>query len=402
MLRQISSRIALRRSSQIIFMIMFVLLQFLVVGVAFLGGYFVSQWTSGDPLQIGMGSGFPLFNEAYDLLKDNAYFDLPESKKLEYGMIRGLLTAVNEPYTVFVEPPQHELQSDQLSGKFGGIGVRVERDAENFVYIYPLPSSPALAAGVQDGDRLLAVEALSITPETPNEEIHAAIRGKVGEKVRITVGRAPAYSPIELTVERAEVPLPSVTAILAPDQPSVGVIYVNVIAETTPDEILKAVEDLKSRGASRFIIDVRNNGGGLVEAGVDTARLFLKNGVVIEEQYRDQPVKPFKVEKDGPLADLPVVILVNRGTASAAEIFAGAIKGQGRAPIIGTRTFGKDTIQLVFSLSDGSSLHVTAAHWWVPGLEPKIGGNGIQPDVPMEEGADENLYLQKAIETVLR
>jgi carboxyl-terminal processing protease len=150
------------------------------------------------------------------------------------------------------------------------------------------------------------------------------------------------------------------------------------------------------------VVDVRNNGGGLVEAGVDTARLFLKSGIVIEEQYRKQPIVTFEVEREGPFADLPIVVLVNRGTASAAEIFAGAIKGQNRAPLVGTPTFGKDTIQLVFSLSDGSSLHVTSAHWWVPNLEPKIGGNGILPDVPLDETADESQQLQAAIDTVLK
>ncbi len=132
------------------------------------------------------------------------------------------------------------------------------------------------------------------------------------------------------------------------------------------------------------------------------ARMFLKEGNVIEQQYRGQDAKMFKVEEPGPFTDLPIVLLVNQGTASAAEIFAGALQGQKRAIVVGTRTYGKDTIQLVFNLSDGSSLHVTAAQWWVPGLPTRIGENGLQPDILVGEGEDENATLQKAIEILLR
>lgn len=390
--------LAVMRAPSIISMALFVILQFLVVAAAFLAGYLVNEWMPG---RLGKGN-FALLSEAYHLLDQNADFELPSIKDLEYGMIRGMLSVVNDPYTVFVEPPQHELETNRLEGKFGGIGVRIERDEESNVYLYPLPDSPALEAGIQDGDRLLAVGDLPITPQISNEELQAAVRGPVGEKVTITIGRSPDFAPIVLTIVRAEVPLPSVTWNLAPDEPRVGLIQINVIASTTPDELIKAVEDLKSQAASRFVIDVRNNGGGLVEAGVDTARLFLKSGVVIEQKYRNKPVVAFKVEKEGPLADLPMVVLVNRGTASAAEIFAGAVQGQGRAPLVGTRTYGKDTIQLVFNLSDGSSLHVTSAHWWVPSLEPKIGGNGLQPDILLPDDASENQLMQAAIETVLK
>jgi carboxyl-terminal processing protease len=383
----------------------FVVFQLLLIAVAFMGGFLFHEWQYSDQSVLSevpfFKKEFALLSEAHHLLQENAFLPLPDAKKLEYGMVRGMLQAYDEPFTVFVEPPQHELQTNQLQGKFGGIGVRIERDAENYVYLYPLPNSTALEAGVQEADRLLRVEDLEIMPETTNDEVQAAIRGPIGRKVEIAVGRLPDYAPIELRIERAEVALPSVTWNLAPNVPQVGLLQVHVIASTTPDEITKAIADLQQRGASRFVIDVRNNGGGLVEAGVDTARLFLAEGTVIEQQYRGQDVKVFEVEEPGPFANLPVVLLVNRGTASAAEIFAGALQGQNRAPLVGTRTYGKDSIQLVFNLSDGSSLHVTAAQWWVPGLSPEIGENGLQPDVPVDENADANTGLQKAIETIL-
>jgi carboxyl-terminal processing protease len=388
-----------RKTYPTVLVALFIIFQILIVAVSFLGGFLFHEWRFAEDLFAK--SNYPLLDEASNILKENAFFPLPEDKQLEYGMIRGMLGAYNEPYTIFVEPPQHELQTNQLEGRFGGIGVRIERDAQNLVYLFPLPNSPAAKAGVLDGDRLIAVEDMPVTAQTSADEIQAAVRGPVGKKVKITVGHPPDYAPVELDVEREEVPLPSITWNLAPEESRVGVIHINVIADTTPEEVTKAIQELQQQGANRFVLDVRNNGGGLVEAGVNTARLFLKEGTVIEEQYRGKPVKVFDVPEPGLFANLPMVLLVNQGTASAAEIFAGALKGQQRARVVGTNTYGKDSIQLVFSLSDGSSLHVTAAQWWVPDLNPAIGEKGIQPDVQVDINANPDAALQKAIETVL-
>lgn len=373
---------------------LFALLQLLLVTVAFAAGFLYRQWFYN-------GDDFTLFYRALNVLKENGYYDLPNTRELEYGMIKGLLEAYNDPYTVFVEPPQHELQTNQLQGRFGGIGVRMERDGENYVHLYPLPDSPAARAGILEGDLLLGVDGIVITPDMPTDTIQAAIRGPVGESVTIVVGRSPDFKPITLKMKRAEVPLPSVTWNLAPEESRVGVIQINVIADTTPNEVTNAIKDLQERGATHFILDVRNNGGGLVDAGVNTARLFLKEGAVIQQQYRGEDVKTYSVSKPGPFTDLPLVVLTNKGTASAAEILAGALQGQGRARLVGDPTFGKDSIQLVFDLGDGSSMHVTAARWWIPGLAVEIKANGLQPDVLAPESDSENPPLQKAIEVVL-
>jgi carboxyl-terminal processing protease len=399
MQREVTTTPLRRRIPSAVVLALFVILQFMIIGIAFIGGYIFNDWRSGQPL---VGPRFPLLGEAYKLLKENAYFELPAEKALEYGMIKGMLQTYNEPYTVFVEPPQHELQTQQLEGKYGGIGVRLERDKQKNVYLYPVANSPAEKAGVLNGDRLFKIDDLVISPETSNDDLQAAIRGPVGQKVNITLGHAPDFVQLTISVERAEVGLPSTTWNLVPNEPRVGIIHIHVIADTTPDEVTKAIKDLQSQGADRFIIDIRNNGGGLVTAGVKMARLFLKDGTVIEEQYKGQPVKPYKVTSPGEFADLPIVVLVNRGTASAAEIFAGALQGQKRALIVGTRTYGKDTIQLVFSLSDGSSLHVTSAHWWIPGTTERITGKGLQPDVAIDENSDDSQSVQKAVETLLR
>jgi carboxyl-terminal processing protease len=348
-------------------------------------GYLVhAQWGTS------FGS-FPILVQAYELLKNHGLSDLPSSGSIEYGMIRGMVDAYGDPYTIFVEPVQHELETDTLQGSFGGIGVQLSRDEDGYFVLYPIYESPAESAGIIDGDRLLSVEDLVLIPETDIELVQAELRGLVSDPVNISIGRAPDYFPQEFKIIRSEFPLPSVTWHLDVDEPRMGVIEINVFAASTPDEILRAVAYLGSRGASSYVLDLRDNFGGLLTAGVDVARLFLREGVVIEQQYRGQNVETFRVSQPGALADLPMVVLINQHTASAAEIVAGSLKYHQRAKLIGVPTLGKDTIQLVFDLRDESSLHVTAAHWWVPGLNPPVGENGVQPDIFLDSNLEESL-----------
>jgi carboxyl-terminal processing protease len=360
-------------------LVLFISLQVLVMALMFASGFITQKFINQRQ------TNFPLFTQAYELLKENALKPFPAPKILEYGMIRGLLEAFNDPFTVFVEAPQNELQTNQLQGKFGGIGVRLDKDAENYFILYPLPDSPAAKAGLQDGDRLVQVDNLPITTDTPKDSVEAAIRGPVDSTVLIGITRPPDYAPHRYSVSRQEFSIPSVVWNLVAGAPQTGIVQVSAISDTTPAEIQKALDDLKTHGAASFILDLRNNSGGLVQAGVDSARIFLKKGTVIQQQYRNKPVESFSVDKTGLYDGVPLVVLINHGTASAAEIVAGALQGQKRSLLVGFPTYGKDTIQLVFDLQDGSSLHVTAAHWWVPGLFTDIEGKGLQPDIQLPE-----------------
>jgi len=343
-------------------------------------------------------SEFTILAEAHQLLVNHAFDDLPEDPAIEYGMIRGMVDAYGDPYTRFLEPAHHEINSDQLAGRYGGIGAGLEYDPEWYIILHPFAEGPAAAAGILDGDRLLAVDGWEIEPNTPMGEAVAAIRGPEGEPVEIEITRPPEHETFSFKIKRQEIPLPSVTWHLDPAESRLGLIQVNLIADTTPNEIQKAVEDLTTRGATHFAMDLRGNGGGLVKAGVNVARLFLEDGSVIQEHYRGQDVKTYEVSKPGPLTEIPLVVLVNENTASSAEIVAGAFKMQDRALIIGTHTFGKDSIQLVFSLEDGSSMHVTAAKWWVPELDTPIGEGGLQPDIVVAtEGVEGDPFIQAAI-----
>ena len=377
--------------------ITFTLLVILLVIVSFVAGYLYHE-------RMISNLKLPLLTQAYSILLEHGLKDPPPSPALEYGMIRGMLQAYDDPYTTFVEPPQNELQTNALEGKFGGVGVQLITDSQGFWALVPFPESPASKAGIKEGDRLLAVDDLAISPQTPADTVQSAIRGRVGEKVKLTVGRAPDYEPLVFNVKREEIPLPSVTWYLDLDQPSIGVLKVNLIAASTPEEIQNAVEDLTQRGANYYILDLRDNPGGYLTAGVDIARLFLNDGIVMQQQYRQKDVETFKVSKPGPLAEIPLAVLINHGSASAAEIAAGALQAQKRAPLVGAPSFGKDTVQLVFTLQDDSSLRVTAARWWIPDLNTQIGGNGLQPDIPVDLGdtsTSTDPFLQAAIQYLL-
>ena len=341
----------------------------------------------------------PILEQAYDILKNHAYADLPDPPELEYGMIHGMAQAYGDPYTRFEEPAQHELSTDQLEGEYGGIGSTLEHDPEGFIILHPFPEGPAAKAGVLDGDRLIKVDNTNIVNYMPMNEVVAALRGPEGEKVTIEILRLPENTIYPFSIKRENLPLPSVTWHLNSVESWIGIIQVNLIAASTVDEIQNAVHDLRSHGATHFVLDLRGNSGGLLTQGIDITRLFLQKGTIIQEHYRNQDTKTYTVNKPGRFAEIPLVVLVNKDTASAAEIIAGALKVQNRAHIIGTQTFGKDSIQLVFSLQDGSSIHVTAAKWWVPGLEFPIGDGGLEPDILVStEDVPGDAYIQAAIQ----
>lgn len=343
--------------------------------LAFLTGYF-----SYKVLNRAEGK-YPVLDQAYDIILQNYYGEVPEKQQLEYAMIRGLIQILNDPYTSFWDPPQHELQSNTLEGKFGGIGARIERLSENKVYLFPFPDSPAAQAGVLDGDELVYVDDLLINPDTTMDQIVSALRGPVNESVSIGILRESAN--LEFSIVRKEFGIPSVTWNLLPTDPSIGIVHANVVAATTANEIKNAIADLQANGATAFILDLRNNSGGLVDAGLEIVRLFLSKGVIFEQQYKGKDTETFQVTAKGEFSEIPLIILVNQNTASAAEMVSGALQRAGRAKLIGVPTYGKDSIQLVFELLDGSSIHVTAARWWIPPRDQF--NNRIQPDIMTSE-----------------
>jgi carboxyl-terminal processing protease len=329
--------------------------------------------------------------EARSLIIENSIFEIPESSTLEYGMIRGMLNSLNDPYTYFNEPDVAEVQSNDLTGSYGGIGVRLERDMNSDWRIYPLPDSPALSAGLQDGDLLIRVNDLIVTPDVDQVTIIAQLRGPLEDDVDIEVLRG--AQTLSFVIQRQTLSLPSVTFNLVPDAPQIGLVQINRIAASTTSEIEEALKALSQKGAQAFILDLRDNSGGLVETGIEISRLFLERGEIIHQQFKGEELKIFSVKEPGLYSASPLVIFVNENTASTAEIIAGALSSNQRAVLIGKPTYGKTTIQLVFTLQDGSSIHVTSGRWWIPGIEyPLI------PDVAITDDPMGTAFFEKAID----
>ena len=335
------------------------------LGIAFAAGFFTNQFINPPELEL------PILSQAQNIIKMHAYYDLPNDPALEYGMIYGMVDKLNDPYAAFVEPIQHELSQDSFKGEFGGIGSEVTVNENSQLVLYPLPDSPALEAGLEAGDILIGVDGVEITPEIDIHTAVSMIRGPEGEKVTITIQRPPEMAEFEFTIKRKIYQLPSVTWRTIEEHPEIGLIDINLIASSTANEISNAVADLDSQGVQFYILDLRGNGGGVLEGGIEIAKLFLKDGdVILYQQYKGADQQVFTATKDGVYADLPLVILIDQYSASASEIIAGAIQAYDRAPLIGVPSYGKNTIQLVFTLDDQSSIHVTAAIWWLEGRSP--------------------------------
>jgi carboxyl-terminal processing protease len=331
---------------------------------------------------------FGVFWETWRIVEDKFYGDLPRDPAPVYGAIRGALSTLQDPYTIFVEPESRALEKADLQGKFGGIGAFVSRGEAGEVILQPMVDSPAERAGVKDGDQLTKVDDTVINAEMTSDEIVLLIRGEVGTQVDLTLKRAGAADPVVVAVTREVIETPSVEWRVLEQDPTLGYLHIRLFTERTAEETRRALVDLESKNVTRLIVDLRNNGGGLLDAAVDVSSQFLGSGVVLYEQRRGQPEKTYPVEAGGVALDQPLVLLVNGGTASASEIVVGALRDQQRAVLIGEKTFGKGSVQLVYDLSDKSSVHVTVARWLTPNRR-LIDKEGMQPDIEVSPTEDD-------------
>jgi len=320
---------------------------------------------------------FALYWEAWNLVEENFYGELTDAKSQTYGSIRGMLAALEDPNTFFIEPPDREIEEAQFEGRYGGIGAEYTMRDGYLVVVTPFPDSPASKAGVRTGDIIVAVEGTNIFGLSQNEA-SVLIRGPVGSEVGLTIRREGEPEPFILQLIREEIQPPTVTWELKEE--GIGYVKLSFFSERTNEELRQALTQLQSQGATSLILDLRNNPGGLIGAAVDVATHFINTGVVLYQRDAQGNDQPFPAKKGGLATETPLAVLVNGGTASAAEIVAGALGEHQRALIIGENTFGKGSIQTVRELSDHSSIHVTTAHWLTPqGRE--IEGSGLIPDL---------------------
>ena len=359
-------------------------------------------WGDGNPTMTlplehkGQAVNEALLNEAWGIIESDFYGDMPSEKKRTYGAIKGSVETLDDPYTFFIEPEPAVREQERLQGKFGGIGAYLAVDEAGRVVLTPMVARPAAKAGVKKGDVLIAVDGHPISAPADLDKVIDMVRGEVGTTVTLTIQRGDETMDIE--VERAEIELPSVSWRPAADAPDVGYIHIERFSGLTDKEFSQALNELTQQDAnSAYIIDLRGNPGGLVDAAVDVAGHFLDDGVVLIEKHADGSQKTYKAQAgvDVPI-ETPVILLVDGNTASAAEILAGALRDRKRAKLVGEKTYGKGSIQRIHRLSDGSALHVTFAKWFTPN-DRAIDGQGLEPDVAVQSSPDYDSYLRKAL-----
>lgn len=371
--------------------ILTILLLLLLSASAFVAGYFTNDFMelqSGGTL-VRQRQQFDLFWEAWNLVESNFIGELPNAQTFTYAAIRGVMQTLNDPYTVFIEPVVRDQERDSLRGSFGGIGAYLRRPEDGGdIILEPIPGNPAEAAGIQFGDVLVAVDGVLITPETTVQAAADMIRGEKGTSVVLRVVHPGSQEAVDITIVRDDILIPSVTYRLLEEEKLIGYIQLSRFSGESRNEVRNALESLLDQGAESFILDLRGNGGGLLAAAVDVADLFLDKKVVVRQESRQEGERIEETTSQTLLPDQPLVVLVDGGTASAAEILAGALQDNGRAVLIGQRTFGKGSVQLVFDLSDKSSVHVTSARWLTPNGR-QIDQQGLEPDLPVQASPED-------------
>jgi len=355
----------------------------LALGLGYLAGLLTA--TTAQPAGSTDPSAAALIDEAWQLLDGHFFGTLPTTQTRAYAAIRGLLASLNDQYTVLMEPPAARLESDQLRGQFGGIGTDLRRDGEGRVYLAPYPDGPAAQAGAADGDQLVAIDSMPVTASQRLDEIETRLRGEVGSRVRLALVRG--NQTFEIDVERAQITPPSTVWRMIDGAPGIGYISIRVFTDRTLQEVRQAVEDLRRQGARALILDVRDNGGGVLQSAVDVAGQFV-DGLVLIERRREGGERQFNAPAGGVARDLQLAVLVNHSTASASEIVAGALRERSRTILIGEQTFGKGSVQSIFPLADGSSLHITTAIWYTPERDT-FHGQGLPPDIEVARTADD-------------
>lgn len=320
------------------------------------------------------------FWKAWDLAQANfVYRDALDQQKMLYGAIRGMIDALGDDgHTRFLTPEDVATERSTLTGRFDGIGAEVNVRNGRPVVVAPIEDSPAEKAGLLPGDTILSVDGQDVSSASLGE-IVSKVRGPRGTIVRLGVLHPGQSSSVDLSIERGPITVRSVTWVLVPGT-SLAHVRINRFAGGTTQELKDALAAGRAAGAQGFVLDLRNNPGGLLNEAVSASSQFLKDGNVLLEENAKGERTPYPVKPDGLAIDTPIVVLVNRGSASASEIFAGAIQDHERAPIVGEQTYGTGTVLSTFDLGDGSEIYLGTAQWLTPNGRA-IRKVGVKPDV---------------------
>ena len=328
-------------------------------------------------------AGFDTFWEAWDIVHDR-FIDRQalDATELEYGAIRGMIEALgDEGHTTFLTPEELERRQTDITGKFSGIGALLGVRDSLPVIVSPFDGSPADQAGVEAGDIIIEVDGQDVTSWSLNDIVDS-IRGEEGTEVVLTLLRPEEGTSLEVSITRGEITVPAATWAMLPGT-EVALIRLSQFSANAEEELVAALRGAQAAGATGLIVDVRNNPGGLLDQAIRVTSQFLKDGNVLQQEDAQGERKPYPVKPGGLATDIPLIVLINQGSASSAEIFAGAIQDHARGRLVGETTFGTGTVLQPFVLEDGSGLMLGTSQWLTANGR-LIRKQGIEPDVAVE------------------
>lgn len=336
------------------------------------------------------------FTRVLDLVERN-YVDEVDTKKLVVSAIEGMLKTL-DPYSAYLTPERYKELEIGTSGEFGGVGIEVTIKNGVLTVISPIEDTPADKAGIKPGDQIIAINGKSTQGITISEAVNM-LRGPKGSSVRITVRREGDAEPREVELVRDIIHVKSVKYSLLDD--GIGYIKISQFQERTSKELEDAIErlELLNRGKLKgVILDLRNNPGGLLTQAVEVADEFMDKGLIVSVRGRtEDQITDYYATKEGRLTKCPLVVIVNKGSASASEVVAEALQDSKRAVILGTKTFGKGSVQTIIKLEDGSGLKLTTARFYAPSGR-SINEVGVTPDIVVENRDNRDIQLERAKE----
>jgi len=343
--------------------------------------------TSGQPTTTGSSQGgtpsdlqslFGPFWQAWDLVHQN-YVDQPvDNTKLVQGAINGMMAALGDAHTGYSSPQETTDLNNAMTGAYDGIGAYVDTKGTYITITKPIPGYPAEKAGLQIGDQIIAVDGVDVTGMDPDVVRLTKVMGTAGTNVTLTVSRTGTDKPLQFTITRAHIVIPSVTSKMLDH--NIGYIQITVFGDTTATDFHNQLSALMAQKPAGIILDLRDNGGGYLDAGIAVASEFIDHGVIVSEQYGNDTKTPHPAIPGGLATNIPLVVLVNENTASASEIVSGAIQDDGRGKLVGVTTYGKGTVQNWFPLTDGGTARITIARWLTPNGNT-IDKKGLTPDL---------------------
>ncbi len=341
---------------------------------------------------------FSLFWDTWDKVEQK-YIDETklDSKKMFYGSIKGMVASLGDPYTFFLTPEENQQSKDDLGGKFEGIGAQLGLKGNQVVVIAPLKNSPAEKAGIRSGDFIIAVDGEETRGWTLTQTV-SKIRGEKGTKVTLKLLRG--EEELVFTLMRDQINVPSVELTTETSNGKrVANLKLNQFGDNTNMEWDKAVSTISSQWKSKqiegMVLDLRGNPGGYLESAVYLGSEFVEKGnTIVTQETSDDNNRTYKVQREGSLIGIPLVVIIDQGSASASEILAGALRDHKKAQLVGAKSFGKGSVQEALDLKDGAGLHVTIAKWILPKGD-WINGKGIEPEIKVENKVEEGNTITK-------